>query len=137
LIDENFILFYFFEFIQRTKEIGESSKTILQKKTNKSSTSRSSTTINNPKQQRKTINQDSHLSPNNNNPLLPSERPLRLFFFISKSKSFLFSSRERLVHLLAAKSYKKPELLVRLKHGEILFVFSGKKLFIEIRWWNT
>jgi negative regulator of replication initiation len=75
-----FSYFYFYFVFKRTKEIGESSKTILQKKTNKSSNSRSSTTLNNSKQQRTTINQDYHLSPTTNNQLLPSERPLRFFF---------------------------------------------------------
>ncbi|CAF1552441.1 unnamed protein product [Rotaria sp. Silwood1] len=94
---------------KQTKEIGESSQTILQKKTHKSSNQRPSstttTTTNTQKQQqqqRTTNNRDQHLSPNTNanNQLLSSERPLR----------------ERLVHLLAARTYKKPDLLLRLKH---------------------
>lgn len=70
-------------FINRTKEIGESSKTILEKKTNKSSNQRSSTTttVNNSIQTRTNINTEQHLSPTNNQ-LLSSERPLRFIFFI-------------------------------------------------------
>jgi len=75
---KNLFFLLFLNFcVKRTKEIGESSKTILQKKTNKSSNSRSSTTLNNTKQQRNKINQDYHLSPTTNNQLLASERPLR------------------------------------------------------------
>jgi hypothetical protein len=75
--------------LKRTKEIGESSKTILQKKTNKSSNNRLSTTLNNSKQ-RPTINQDSHLSPTTNNQTLASERPLR---FHLNSEFIYFYSR--------------------------------------------
>ena len=66
-------------FKKRTKEIGESSKTILQKKTNKSSNNRLSTPLNPPKQ-RTTINQDSHLSPTAANQSAVAERPLRFTF---------------------------------------------------------
>ncbi|CAF4038519.1 unnamed protein product [Rotaria sordida] len=99
---------------KQTKEIGESSQIILQKKTNKSSNQRSLTTTtttgNNPKQQRRTINREQHLSPNTNinTQSLSSERPLR----------------ERLVHLLAARTYKKPDLLLRLKHDSLLSSIS-------------
>ncbi|CAF3589784.1 unnamed protein product [Rotaria socialis] len=87
---------------KQTKEIGESTQTILQNKIHKPSNKRSSTstttTLTNPRQARPTINLELHLSPTNNQ-LLSCERPLR----------------ERLVHILAAKVYRKPELLLRLK----------------------
>jgi hypothetical protein len=81
LFNKHFSFFYF-DFLNRTKEIGESSKAILQKKTNKSSNQRSSTTLNTSKQQqRTTINPEHHLSPNNNQSAL-SERSLRFFYFL-------------------------------------------------------
>ncbi|CAF1943982.1 unnamed protein product [Rotaria magnacalcarata] len=90
---------------KQTKEIGESTQTILQNKIHKPSNKRSSTststtttTLTNSRQARPTINLEQHLSPTNNQ-LLSCERPLR----------------ERLVHILAAKIYRKPELLLRLK----------------------
>jgi hypothetical protein len=85
---------------KRTKEIGESSKTILQKKTNKSSNSRSSTTLNNPKQQRTTTNQDYHLSPNTNNQSLVSERPLRFYLLLDFIEIFiLFFFKENVLFI--------------------------------------
>ncbi|CAF0757529.1 unnamed protein product [Adineta steineri] len=50
-------------------------------------------------EQRIVTNQEERLSPTTNTQSSPSDRPLR----------------ERLIHLLAASTYKKPEILVRLK----------------------
>lgn len=85
----SFSLIYSFQLIDlRTKEIGESSKTILEKKTNKHVNNRLSTT-NNTKQ-RPTTTSESHSSPSGvpSNPAV--DRPLRfnsfqslLFFILS------------------------------------------------------
>ncbi|CAF1123810.1 unnamed protein product [Adineta steineri] len=83
---------------KQTKEIGESSKTILEKK-HKSSNQRTSMPTLNKTKQRTVTNQEERLSPTTNTQSSPSERPLR----------------ERLIHLLAARTYKKPDLLARLK----------------------
>jgi negative regulator of replication initiation len=74
--------------LNRTKEIGESSKTILQKKTNKSSNQRSSITTLNKK--RISINQEDHLSPTRINQSSPADRPLRftIIFFLFFSFQF-------------------------------------------------
>lgn len=121
-----FVLIFHMLIFCRTKEIGESSKKILEKQKKHNSSSQRSTTTStstNQRQARPAISSDQHLSPTStNNPLLSSERPLRFdrlfcFLFII---IFLFF-RERLVHLLAARTYKKPDLILRLKHG---FIFA-------------
>jgi len=81
--------------LNRTKEIGESSKTILQKKTNKSSNQRSSiTTLNKTKQQRISTNQEDHLSPTTINQLSPADRPLRFTTIVFLFFSILVSFKE-------------------------------------------
>ena len=75
IFDFNFSLISL-NFLNRTKEIGESSKTILQKKTNKISNQHPSTTIS---ARRKTANPEENLQ----SIQLCSQRPLRflVFFF--------------------------------------------------------
>ena len=115
-----------------TKEIGESSKTILEKKTNKhgqnrltTTTAAATTTANTstnvkPRATITTTNQDSHLSPTGVHSNTAAERPLRfLVYLFGFFLCGILICRERLVHLLAAKTYKKPELLLRLKFGLI------------------
>lgn len=55
------------------------------------------------------------------NPLISTAKnALIVYLFLPKANqnNFLFNFRERLIHLLAVRPYKKPELYAKIKSGK-------------------